>query len=302
MNAYPTIHYLAPLFYAPLSNTIVDIAGRGLDSFVRTASKIHAGVTYPINTPIFDSGLYLTSDTAQYVATWTPIASTLKSIAMQIKQTRPLGTNLITNGTIEANTTGWAGQATLTRDTATPLVGVGSLKVATVTGASQCYFLIHGATVGHLYFISGIVKTGAAGKMAHACDYSVGSGSSVDCGTTAQQLSHAYIATGTDLYAGFAMDSFVAGDSMLVDSAVCVDITAIFGSLLTVWTAPNNKLRIYLADNLIKWTDDTTTVQATFPTASYLAGTLTEIVVIEDTSHAVTIAVHKSAATWYSAT
>jgi len=300
VNAYPIIHYLAPLFYAPLSNTLIDFAGQAV-TFTRTASKVHGGVTYPINTPIFDFGLYLASDTAQDVATWTPIAATVRTIAMQIIMTRPYtGTNLITNGTFEVNTTGWVGNSTLTRETAAPLVGSGSLKVASVTGALHCYFLITGATVGHRYLIKGLVKTSAAGKMVHAADFNVGSGASADCGTAAQWLTYIYTATGTSLYAGFAMDAYAGGDTMLVDSVACYDLTAVAQPI--IWTNSRNTLTIDLANGLINWTDDTTTVSATFPTIAYMAGEGVNIVAIEDTAHAVTIAAHPVGGSWTSAT
>jgi hypothetical protein len=48
-------------------------------------------VTYLINVPIYDNGLYLSSDTAQDVAVWTPPASTVRAVAMQIKMTRASG-------------------------------------------------------------------------------------------------------------------------------------------------------------------------------------------------------------------
>jgi lysophospholipase L1-like esterase len=133
-------------------------------------------------------------------------------------------TNLITNGTFEVNTAGWGSDATLTRETGTPLVGTGSLKVASVTGGWQSYFAITGQTVGHRYYLSGLVKTSSAGKVAHATDFGVGSGASADCGTAAQWLTYSYVATGTTLYAGFMMDAYVGGDSMLVDSVVCFDL------------------------------------------------------------------------------
>lgn len=90
VNAYPIIHYFAPLFYVPLSNTLVDFTGQSF-TFTRAAAKVHGGITYGINIPIFDTGLYLASDTAQDVAVWTPPASTLRTVAMQIKRTHTSG-------------------------------------------------------------------------------------------------------------------------------------------------------------------------------------------------------------------
>ena len=68
--------------------------------------------------------------------------------------------------------------------------------------------------------------------------------------------------------------------------------------VLTVWTAALNKLTINTVDSLLKWTDDTTTVSATFPTASYMGGAVTDIVVVDGTSHAVTVAAHAAAGAW----
>lgn len=161
VSAYPIIHFLAPLFYAPLSNTLVDFAGQAV-TFTRTASKVHAGVTYAINAPIFDAGLYLASDTSQDVATWISPASTVRTVAMRIKMTR---------------------------------AGV------------------------------------AAG-------------------------------------------------------------------IRTIWSSAHNTLAFNTSTNVLTWTDGTTTVSITFPTASWTAGTVLDVVVIHDIANAVTLAVHPAAGSW----
>lgn len=74
------------------------------------------------------------------------------------------------------------------------------------------------------------------------------------------------------------------------------------GSALTVWTASKNKLTINLSTNLISWTDDTTTITATFPTTAWNAGTVIDVVVIDGASHAATLIVHAAGGTWYTGT
>jgi hypothetical protein len=160
-EAYPIIHYLAPLFYAPFNNTLVDFTGQSV-TFTRALAKAHGGVTYPINTPIFDSGLYLASDISQDVALWTPPAATVLTVAMQIVRTR----------------------------------------------------------------------TGGA------------------------------------------------------------------GSALTIWSSAHNTLAINTSTNVLTWTDGTTTVSITFPTASWTAGTVLDVVVLHDAANAVTLAVHPAGGSW----
>lgn len=134
-------------------------------TFTRGASKIHAGVSYAINIPVFDAGLYLASDTAVDVATVTLPTDAVRTVSLQV------------------------------------------------------------------------TKTNAAG-----------------------------------------------------------------GSALTIWTAALNKLTINLSTNLITWTDDTTTITATFPTADWNAGTVIDVVVIDGASHAATLIVHAAGGTWYTGT
>ena len=159
LAANPAITLLPPTALYPLiTDTATLDAGM---TFTRAAAKVHAGVSYAVNIPIFDAGLYLASDTSSDVAKVTLPSDTLRSVSMQIK------------------------------------------------------------------------KTNAAG-----------------------------------------------------------------GSALTIWTAALNKLTINLSTNLISWTDDTTTVTATFPTAAWSAGTVIDVVAIEDTAHAVTLAVHAAGGAW----
>lgn len=311
VSAYPTIHYLAPLFYAPLSNTLIDFAGKSV-TFTRAAPKTHNGIVYPINTPIFDNGLYLASDTAQDVATWTPPASTLRTIAMQIKMTRPMtGTNHVTNGEFETDTTGWTSvAATVSRDTTTPLVGIGSLKsVAVGAGGdnSVVLFPTTGAIIGHTYCLGGIVKsTAAAGRKMQikigeaAWHY----GADVDCSVAAQVV-HVYTVTTTTPAWGFSLNGGAEGESFLLDYVSCWDLTALFGSSdMSVWQQARNRLIIDIINGTLGWTDDTTTISVAFPIAAYFSGIVIDIVVLDDTAHAVTIAVRdrQGGGSWTSAT
>jgi hypothetical protein len=162
VNAYPVIYYLAPLFYAPLTEDLTDFTGSAI-SFTRAASKTHGGVSYAINAPIYDGGLYIASDTSQDVPKWTPETATVKTIACQIKYTRV-----------------------------------------------------------------------AAGG----------------------------------------------------------------GTALTIWTAAKNKLTFDTSANTISWTDDTTTVTATFPTSHWAEGDVIDVVAVDGTSHAVSLIVHVAGGAW----
>ena len=248
-TAYPTIHFLAPLFYASLSNTLLDFTGQAV-TFLRTASKVHGGITYPINTPIFDSGLYLASDTAQDVATWTPPASAVRTIAMQLKSRYPspwvIGTgsptNLVANGDFETDVAGWIGaQSTLSRETGSPLVGAGSLKVlmtSAVAGFANGYVNITGLTIGHVYVASGLVKATAASgrtnKVRALSNATQLTGVETDCVTAASQVTGTFTATWATASIGFSFNSNVVDEYYLLDSVVCYDLTAMSGrNLLT---------------------------------------------------------------------
>ena len=461
------LHYLAPLFYFPLQQDIQDFAGRGL-TFTRALAKAHGGVSYGINSPIFDNGIYIGDDTSQDTPKWTPAVSTLKSIACQIKQTRYpsswlIGTgsptNLVTNGEFETDVGGWgANSGSPTRDVAVPIIGTGSLKYISTGGSFGVYF---GVTliVGHTYYLTGLMKSSvyAGGRKFRAGVYITGApdyvwGTSVDASATAVNVDFTFTPTNATCYIAFGLDAYVLNENLYLDSVVLFDLTAMnnrnlltanqsnaetdttgmtsaggtftrtttagefyagtagfknvstgsndvvikttttagavaagewynasvyikataaagrtwklgiawytsaaglistsettaaaisatFVSLsltalapasatsayviltmisglnaevlfvdnlmleaippvLTVWTAALNKLTINTVDSLLKWTDDTTTVSATFPTASYMAGTIVDVAVIDDTSHAVTVAAHAAAGAW----
>lgn len=303
VSAYPTIHFLAPLFYAPLSNTLIDFAGQAV-TFTRTAAKYHNGVLYPINTPIFDSGLYIGSDTAQDVAIWTPPASTVRTIAMQIKSRL---TNLITNGAFEVNTTGWTGEnTTLSRETGAPLVGVGSLKILNTANGGLAYTPVT-CVIGHVYSVVTLVKsTAAGGRLTHMKVETGGTatGTSVNASTqTTATLT--FTATATIAYPVIELVSGLTNEILYADSVICADLTtmnvAAIPTILTVWSSAHNNLVINLLSNCLLWDDNNTAVQLALP-AAYLSSTVMDVVLIEDTSHAVTLAVHPAGGSWTSVT
>lgn len=322
--AYPVIHYLAPLFYAPLSNTLVDFAGQSV-TFTRTASKVHGGVTYPINIPIFDSGLYLGSDTAQDVATWTPPASTLRTIAMQIKSRYPSpwsigggGINLLTanQSNAETDTTGVTGiTGTLSRTTVAGefYAGTAGFKLVS-TGSADMYITSSGAktavTAGLWYSFSAYMKSATKNVQVYLVFYDA-------AGTTLNYAASTPIsAPGTfglprisiiaQAPAGATQASFSAalissavGEILYVDNLMLEAIPAI----QTVWIGNAcNQLWINTSWNQLLWTDETTTIASTFPTSDYLNGAVTDIVLLDNTAHAVTVIAHAAGGTWYTAT
>jgi hypothetical protein len=326
VSAFPIIHYLAPLFFAPLSNTLIDFAGQSV-TFTRTASKVHAGVTYGVNVPIFDSGLYLASDTAQDVATWTPVASTLKTIAMQIKSRYPSlwsigggGVNLLTanQSNAETNTTGVAGNiGTLTRNTTTPLVGTGDFKLVAGAGAEDFIATTTKATVtaGALYNFQALVKTSgmAAGRLLGiTAVWYMADGTTV-VSVTGEGVGRVAVSSSWSTPYRFSVHMLApalaakvvmrlkiynpaAGEIVYADSLMVEYVP--FST--TLWTAGANTLAVGLGTNLLTWTDWTTTVSLALP-AEYVAGMVIDVVVIENPAHAVTIAVHSAGGAWTSA-
>jgi len=305
VSAYPTIHFLAPLFYAPLSNTLVDFTGQSV-TFRRTASKVHGGVTYPINTPIFDSGLYLASDTAQDVATWTPPASTVRTVVMQIKS-RYQGywsgfssppANLILNGEFETDLVGWYCPDTTTRTTVSPLRGAASAK--SVANGHNALMDFAGATFisGHVYYLAAFAKTTAAAGRKMKVYAQVGGavqiGPLLDCSVETQVVSMVFTAAATHGDLVFMLDNDVAGEYFLLDTAYCYDITAVLGgNNLPIWGSAQNRLLISLDANILFFVDGNGSGAAvTFPRLDYFQGAVVTIVVIEDTSHALTVAVN----------
>lgn len=325
VSAYPTIHFLAPLFYAPLSNTLLDFAGQAV-TFKRTGYKVHAGVTYAPNVPIFDAGLYLASDGSLDVATWTPPASTLRTIALQIKQTRfpspwvigaGVGTaNLLTpnQSNAETGTTGMGSYGTLTRNTVSPIAGAGDFKVVAIdTGA---YLDTSGAKTSVYatmwYACQFLAKgTGSGSVAVHLLWYaangttfiseSVGTGIAISTTATLFKAIFKAPAGAAFVFCRAQLDSGAVGNVLEVDSLMLEAIS----QYLTVWNdIPNgiNRLDIDTVNNLLRLFDSATTVSAVFPTATYMAGIVTDIVVEVAASKVVTVVAHAAGGTWYTAT
>lgn len=137
-------------------------------------------------------------------------------------------TNLITNGEFETNTTGWISDGgTITRETVSPLVGTGSLKFVTSMGVPYVYQFI-GGIVGHTYYARGLMKSTAAGGRKCRMIVTLGasaSGISLDCSASAQTVSVTFTATATNLLLLPQLDAYVAGESFLLDSVVCYDLS-----------------------------------------------------------------------------
>lgn len=320
VSAFPTIHYLAPLFYAPLSNTLIDFTGAAV-TFTRTASKVHAGVTYPINTPIFDSGLYIGSDTALDFAMWTPPVSTLKTIAMQIKSwvfpgpwvIGGSGGNGLTANQSNAgtDTTGMAATAgTLTRSANNLITGTGDFKVVATGGNLQPYITTKVAISAGLWVAFQVVVgcVGMAGRQVQPVIqwFNAGGGlitstfgTLIACPTTARLLLvMAQAPSGTASASVYVnVPSAVAGQILYITHLML----SARQSVSTVWTATHNKLTIDFANNLIKWTDDSATISLALP-AAYLTGTVMDVVLFDDTSHVVTLVAHPAGGSWTSAT
>lgn len=317
VNAYPIIHYLAPLFYAPLSNTLIDFAGQAV-TFTRTAAKYHGSVLYPINTPIYDAGLYLAGDTAQDVALWTPPASTLRTVAMQIKSRYPSpwsigggGVNLLTanQSNAETDTTGMESNGTLTRNTSTPIAGSGDFKVV---AASTYVDLRMSANVsvatGRWYNFQFLAKGTGTGVVSSfiAWLYPNGDTAATNQNTpvtipalaTPFNTSYQAPAGATQVKFFARLESCAVGNIMYVDSLMIEVIPATL-IIWHYWSGDSQSLKINTVDNSLRLTADTGNwVNVAFPTAPYLAGTIVDIVVLDDTSHAITVVVHPAGGSW----
>lgn len=323
VSAFPAIHYLAPLFYAPLSNTLIDFTGQGV-SFARASAKVHNGVTYPANVPIFDNGLYLASDTAQDVATWTPPASTLRTIAMQIKRTALS----IVDGFSSLDTSRWI------VDSGSVVATGGSLVVGQPTSVysiAHSSFSLDRLQAGSIIFSGACLprETGGINSLGLSNDwgfvsvwsdngniFAVGIDTGIAAGSTLREFKITFLGNGTaNLYIDSVLKvsgvtlpascqvgfkAYTGGTYIRIDQITVTGFSA-FPATLTVWTAAKNKLTIDTVNNLLKWTDDTTTVSLALP-AAYLSGTVMDVVLLDDTSHAVTLAVHPAGGSWTSAT
>lgn len=98
--------YQGPSCFWPLTNDLLDIAGLGV-AFTRALAKVHTGITYAANVPIFDLGLYLGGDTSADVATVTLPAATVRTVALKLYRTNASSTGgdiwITTNGAAVRN-------------------------------------------------------------------------------------------------------------------------------------------------------------------------------------------------------
>jgi hypothetical protein len=148
---------------------------------------------------------------------------------LAVTKTITLGTNLVVNPTFEVNVLSWSGGGTITRDTAAPLVGVGSLKMASVDAANMyVYQQFTTLVVGHLYLWGGLVKsTAAVGRTVSALITTGGiANQNYDCSAAATDVWMTFAATATEAYPVFQLNGYTAGDYLLLDSAYLYDLGA----------------------------------------------------------------------------
>ena len=136
--------------------------------------------------------------------------------------------NLITNGEFGVNTAGWnSNNATLSRETGTPLVGTGSLKILSTDVDSDAHSLIN-IIVGHEYMATCLAKSTAGAGRLSVLSANTESGDSlpVDCSTEAL-LTTIFTADypTTYLYANLVLG--LAGESLIIDHVVCYDLTPV---------------------------------------------------------------------------
>lgn len=296
LSAICELNYLAPSYYFPLLSSLSDFAGRGL-TFTRTLAKIHGGISYLANVPIYDNGLLISSETSQDTASLTFQNLTAHSIYARLKQTRypsnwvvgaGAGTaNLLTanQSNAETDTTGIAASGgTLTRDTAAPLAGAGSLKLVATGGANAA--LNTGGTkaavtAGQWYCAQALVKTTgcAAGRTVNFNIVWYTSGgtyiseeglnAAIAAPTSATVVSCVCKAPATAALAMIQVwiVSAAANETLYVDSLMLEALP----TAVTVWDdGSKNKVTIDFVANTITWGDYTSTVAATFPTSDYL--------------------------------
>lgn len=303
------LNYLAPAFYFPLLASLTDFAGRGL-TFTRTLAKIHGGISYLANLPIYDNGLLISSETSQDTASLTFQNLTAHSIYARIRQTRypsnwvvgaGAGTaNLLTanQSNIETDTTGLDGTGgTLTRDTASPIAGAASAKNVADGSASATIRTnptLAAVTANQWYCAQAQVKaTAAAGRKVclNIVWYDSGStyisedaASQIDAPSAATRLSlvakapataakamvYAYLVTA-------AANEILWADSFMLEA---------LPTSVKLWDdGSKNKVTIDFVANTIAWSDYTSTISATFPTVAYLHdGSNLEVVFIHNGS------------------
>lgn len=295
-TAYPIIHLLPPLFFAPLTSDLYDFSGQAL-TLTRALAKVHGGVSYAANVPIYDEGLYISSETSQDTPILTGFSLTdypSQSLCLQLKQTKyptawvagATGGNLLTanQSNAETDTTGMdkAG-GTLTRNTSTPLVGSGDFKLIS-TGSNDLILktatTAATVTAGRWYCAQALVKcTVASGRKVkigiawYKSDDSAISttyGAEIDCPTTATVISTIQLAPALAAKAYVFVDvvSSVSDEILYADSLELEELPA---TDVQLWAnSTTNIAKVDFINNELTWTDGSTTLTATFPTSHYL--------------------------------
>lgn len=200
------------------------LASLGLDADLAT-------LALPADTTITAAGAELVNDADAAAQRATLGAAAAADVALNTLLALAVArhgalTNLITNGDFETNVDGWTGaDATLSRETAAPLIGTGSLKILLTANAGYAYMGIS-VISGHQYMVSCRAKStagaGSLSRLMEGTNYTVGA--SVDCSSVATlTILFTATATTTNLIGQFA--GGLAGESLLLDSVVCYDLS-----------------------------------------------------------------------------
>jgi hypothetical protein len=326
-TAYAGLTYYAPRFFFPLKTSLIDFAGRSL-TFTNPNSKTYNGVSYPANTPIFDNGLYLgnSSDVVQ----WTPYNSTTQTIALQIRYTGKSypspwvvggsGGNLLTanQSSAETDTSGMSAVGgTLSRTTTAGEYYAGTAGFKVVADGSQTYAILYtnpspSVVAGQKYCFSAYVKASAARNVSVYENWNNGSSGFIS--RTYSAVVPASTSSFTRLFVidtapagaasctlGIKLDGVTSGDVLYVDNLMfeVVDTT----SDVTIWDdGSTNKLFVDTTNNLLKWTDYTSTIQCTFPADQFFGNNTTrQVVTIVAIHNGATKEIHckYEGGTWY---
>jgi hypothetical protein len=136
--------------------------------------------------------------------------------------------NLISNSTFETNIDGWIGVvgAILSRETAAPLAGTGSLKILNTIDNGQTSTPI--TTIpGHQYLVTCRAKSTAAAGRGSCLIATTGGdifGEPVDCSTEAT-LTLIFTSAAVSKRIIAMLSGGAAGESLVIDSVVCYDLT-----------------------------------------------------------------------------
>jgi hypothetical protein len=294
-TAYAKLVYYAPRLYFPLTQNLIDFAGSSI-ALTNAASKTYQGVSYPANTPIFNLGLYLSNEFAD-VAKLTFYNSAIHTIIAQIKSTRyPTdwvigageGTpNLLTanQSNAEVDTSGMSGTGgTFSRTTTAGefYAGIAGFKIVS-TGSNdisiQTSTKTTGLTAGKYYCFSVYAKSSTTAKnwyvkiywydAAHALISAINS-TLVPALTSFTRLLviGKAPANTVECTVFIKLVASVVNDVLYIDNLMFEQINE---TTITVWDdGLKNKLYIDIPNNLLKWTDYTSTIQCAFPTDQFL--------------------------------